>query len=43
MITMSLNKGEDFSKIATAFSECPSGNKGGDLGAFTKGIMVPTF
>lgn len=43
MITMSLNKGEDFGKIATAFSECPSGNKGGDLGPFAKGKMVPAF
>lgn len=40
---MSLNKGEDFAKVATAFSECPSGNKGGDLGIFSKGKMVKAF
>jgi peptidyl-prolyl cis-trans isomerase C len=35
--------GEDFAALAKRFSKCPSGNKGGDLGWFGKGMMVPEF
>ena len=32
-----------FEKAAKKFSKCQSGNKGGDLGRFAKGMMVPEF
>lgn len=35
--------GEDFADIAKAFSSCPSGQSGGDLGNFRQGMMVPEF
>lgn len=38
-----INGGEDFADVAKRFSKCPSGNKGGDLGWFGKGMMVPEF
>jgi parvulin-like peptidyl-prolyl isomerase len=38
-----LKKGEKFSTIAKAFSQCPSGKRGGDLGTFTRGKMVKEF
>lgn len=38
-----LVKGGDFAKLAAENSDCPSKAKGGDLGAFGKGQMVPAF
>ena len=38
-----INGGEDFADVAKRFSKCPSGSKGGDLGWFGKGMMVPEF
>jgi peptidyl-prolyl cis-trans isomerase C len=35
--------GEDFADIAGQFSKCPSGRRGGDLGEFGPGQMVPEF
>lgn len=35
--------GKDFSDVAKAVSKCPSGQRGGDLGYFGRGRMVPQF
>jgi peptidyl-prolyl cis-trans isomerase C len=35
--------GKDFSDLAKANSDCPSKTRGGDLGYFGKGRMVPAF
>jgi peptidyl-prolyl cis-trans isomerase C len=35
--------GQDFGEVAMANSSCPSGQRGGDLGEFGPGMMVPEF
>ena len=42
-IKTQLDGGADFATLAQQHSDCPSGRKGGDLGMFGKGQMVPAF
>jgi parvulin-like peptidyl-prolyl isomerase len=38
-----LQAGENFQKLAQQYSECSSKRRGGNLGEFAKGDMVPEF
>lgn len=38
-----VENGADFAKLAKQNSSCSSAKKGGDLGEFRKGTMVPAF
>lgn len=38
-----LAEGETFESLAKKFSKCPSKERGGDLGSFGRGRMVPAF
>lgn len=38
-----IENGADFAEIAKEYSQCPSGRRGGDLGTFGPGQMVPEF
>jgi peptidyl-prolyl cis-trans isomerase C len=38
-----LSEGKTFEELAADFSQCPSGKDGGDLGEFSKGMMVKPF
>jgi peptidyl-prolyl cis-trans isomerase C len=42
-VLLQLKKGKKFPVLAKKYSSCPSGKKGGDLGEFKKGQMVPQF
>ena len=38
-----LKAGENFENLARTYSTCPSKKRGGNLGEFSKGDMVPEF
>lgn len=38
-----ITDGADFAALAAAHSQCPSGKRGGELGSFGRGQMVPEF
>ncbi|MEK6555379.1 MAG: peptidylprolyl isomerase [Bdellovibrionota bacterium] len=38
-----MEQGSTFEELAAKFSKCPSKARGGDLGSFGKGRMVPSF
>lgn len=38
-----IDDGKEFEELAKDFSKCPSGEAGGNLGEFGKGMMVPPF
>lgn len=38
-----LAEGKSFEELAQSFSKCPSRQRGGDLGEFGRGRMVPNF
>jgi peptidyl-prolyl cis-trans isomerase C len=42
-ILKKMSNGEKFEDLAKDFSTCSSANEGGDLGEFSKGMMVKPF
>jgi len=42
-IKKQIEDGADFATLAQQHSSCPSGQRGGDLGEFGPGMMVPEF
>lgn len=42
-ILAQLKKGAKFQTLAKKYSTCPSAKKGGDLGEFKRGQMLPAF
>lgn len=43
LIISKIDKGESFESLAKKYSNCPSGQNGGDLGYFERGQMVKEF
>ncbi|KPK99697.1 MAG: hypothetical protein AMJ91_06785 [candidate division Zixibacteria bacterium SM23_73_3] len=43
MVLELAKKGEDFTQLASSYSDDPTGREGGDLGFFRKGDMIPKF
>jgi len=43
MVLELVKKGEDFTQLASLYSDDPSGKEGGDLGFFKRGDMIPKF
>jgi peptidyl-prolyl cis-trans isomerase C len=42
-ILKKIQEGKSFEDLARDFSICPSSSRGGDLGEFPKGRMIPAF
>ena len=42
-IKQQIEDGADFGQMAMQYSQCPSARRGGDLGEFGPGMMVPEF
>lgn len=42
-LKLEIENGTSFAEVAAEHSQCPSGRKGGDLGRFSPGQMVPEF
>ncbi len=42
-LLLRVKRGEDFATVARDSSDCPSASRGGDLGFFGRGQMVPSF
>ena len=42
-IKAQIEGGADFAEMAKKHSSCPSGRDGGNLGEFSRGMMVPEF
>jgi peptidyl-prolyl cis-trans isomerase C len=43
MVLEKLSSGTSFASVAAQYSSCPSGSRGGSLGSFSPGTMVPAF
>jgi peptidyl-prolyl cis-trans isomerase C len=42
-LKVQIEGGTPFAEVASENSDCPSSGKGGDLGSFGRGAMVPEF
>ncbi|MEI8377458.1 MAG: peptidylprolyl isomerase [bacterium] len=42
-IKQEIENGRNFAAVAQEYSICPSASEGGDLGYFSRGMMVPPF
>ncbi|NWO04195.1 MAG: peptidylprolyl isomerase [Alteromonadaceae bacterium] len=42
-LKQAIEGGQNFAEVARQHSSCPSGLRGGDLGSFGRGQMVPEF